>query len=625
MCRNSKSENRNSAQFDLRFSNFNFQSSNFQFRAWVILALLGCIFRPQYGLAGHSKPVSAKLDQPGVSYRNAAAGVGYVGGQVCAGCHRDIYTEYVKTDMGRSMSQVTLSLLERIPTSGRFFEKALDRHFQVYLQGADLYQSEFQTGPDGKEVFRDTQKIEWVVGSGANGFTCVVRRGNYLFEAPVSFYTKINSWGLSPGYEFRDYGFSRPILPGCISCHSGRAQTATNGNGLYRDPPFRELAIGCENCHGPGELHVKERLKGEPLSGDPDRSIVNPAKLPSWLADNICMYCHEGGDARVLQPGKGYFDFRPGTPLDDTQAIFLVPLKRESPSRPDLLEHNFSMVLSKCYRSSGGRLSCLTCHDPHIQPSKQEAPAYYRKKCLSCHTERSCALPLELRLRKTPANDCAGCHMPKRDVSKIAHSALTNHRIVAEEEEPYPEVAFHMSSSALPDLVHLNRVPSKENISPPALTLLEAYGELANLHPEYRKRGKTFLKQVAETESENLVVLEALALEAQQEGTPEGTSTAIRYLARAIELGSTSSSDYQALASLLARSGRASEAIDVLRRGLSLMPTDAQLYRLLAENYLSLDRRDEAIKGLKNALQIFPQDSVTRSLLKKIEKSTGTY
>src|SRR2546428_8798582 len=156
------------------------------------------------------------------------------------------------------------------------------------------------------------------------------------------------------------------------------------------------------------ELHVKERLKGDPLSGDPDRSIVNPAKLPSWLADNICMYCHEGGDARVLQPGKGYFDFRPGTPLDDTQAIFLVPLKRESPSRPDLLEHNFSMVLSKCYRSSGGRLSCLTCHDPHIQPSKQEAPAYYRKKCLSCHTERSCALPLELRLRKTPANDCAG-------------------------------------------------------------------------------------------------------------------------------------------------------------------------------------------------------------------------
>jgi len=323
----------------------------------------------------------------------------------------------------------------------------------------------------------------------------------------------------------------------------------------------------------------------------------------------------------VLQRGKGYFDIRPGTPLDDTQAIFLVPLKRESPSRPDLLEHNFSMVLSKCYQSSGGRLSCLTCHDPHIQPSKREAPAYYRKKCLSCHTEKSCAVPLEPRLRKTPANDCAGCHMPKRDVKKIAHSALTNHRIVAEEEEPYPEVAFHMSTSALPDLVHLNRVPAKGNISPPALTLLEAYGELVNSHPEYRQRYMTFLKQTAATESNNLMVLEALALEAQQEGTPEGTSAAIRYLARAIDLGSTSSSDYQALASLLARSGRASEAVDVLRRGLSRMPYDAQLYRLLAENYLSLNRRDEATEALQKALQFFPQDVPSRLLLKKIREA----
>lgn len=619
MCRNSKFENRNSTQLEVRFSNFDFRVWNFQFRTWVILALLECIFRPQCGLAGHSKAVPAKLGQPGVSYRNAAPGVAYLEGQVCAGCHRDIYTEYLKTDMGRSMSQVTLSLLEKIPTSVAFFEKALNRNFQVRRQGADLYQSEFQTSPDGKEVFRDTQKIEWIVGSGANGFTCVVRRGNYLFEAPLSFYTKLKSWGLSPGYEFRDYGFSRPILPGCIACHSGRPQPVTNGSGRYQDPPFRELAIGCENCHGPGELHVKERLSGEPLSGDIDRSIVNPAKLPSWLADNICMYCHEGGDVRVLQPGKDYFDFRPGTPLDDTQAVFIVPLQRGSPSRPDLLEHNFSMVLSKCYQSSGGRLSCLTCHDPHYQPSGQEAPAYYRKKCLSCHTEKSCTVPLEFRLRKTPPNDCAGCHMPKRDVKKIAHSALTNHRIVAVEEETYPEIAFHMSTSALPDLVHLNRVPGKENIAPPALTLLEAYGELANSHPQYRQRYMAFLKQIAQTEPNNRVVLQALAWAAQQEGTPEGTSTAIRYLTRVIDLGSSSSSDYQALANLLSRSGRVSEAIDILRRGLGLVPYDAQLYKLLAEGYLSLDRRDEAIKVLRQALEIFPQDSATRALLKKSE------
>ena len=40
------------------------------------------------------------------------------------------------------------------------------------------------------------------------------------------------------------------------------------------------------------------------ISGDVDSSIVNPAKLSPWLALNICMYCHEQGDARVLIPVK---------------------------------------------------------------------------------------------------------------------------------------------------------------------------------------------------------------------------------------------------------------------------------------------------------------------------------
>src|SRR5206468_9346938 len=53
-------------------------------------------------------------------------------------------------------------------------------------------------------------------------------------------------------------------------------------------------------------------------------SIVNPAKLTPWLVDNICMRCHQSGQARVLQPGKDYSDFRPGAALDDTLSIFLV-------------------------------------------------------------------------------------------------------------------------------------------------------------------------------------------------------------------------------------------------------------------------------------------------------------
>ena len=162
-------------------------------------------------------------------------------------------------------------------------------------------------------------------------------------------------WALSPGYEFGDYGFNRPILPACIACHSGMPSTIVGRNGHFLDPPFQELAIGCENCHGPGAAHVVEMAVTQSASDSGDHSIVNPAKLTPWLADNICMSCHQTGDGRVLKPGKNHRDFRPGTPLDDTLSILIVPPKRDAPPQSDLLQHYFSMILSKCYRSSGGR------------------------------------------------------------------------------------------------------------------------------------------------------------------------------------------------------------------------------------------------------------------------------
>ena len=384
--------------------------------------------------------------------QNSNANDGYVGSRTCAKCHPSVYESFSRTDMGRSMSEVNSSLLEKMPASASIFDSKLNRHFEIYTRDGNLYQSEYEALADGKEVFRDTHKVEWIIGSGANGSGAIVREDDYLFEAPLSFYAKIRDWALSPGFEFGDYGFNRPILPGCIVCHSGQPKPLMEGNGRFQNPPFMELAIGCENCHGPGQTHVAAAQMGSPLG-----SITNPAKLSPWLADNICMSCHQTGDARVLRAGKTYRDFLPGAELDDTLSIFLVPFGRESAPKDDLLEHYLSMRLSKCYLKSRGRLSCISCHNPHLQPSQQEAPAYFRQKCLACHTEKSCAVPLSLRQHKTPPDDCAGCHMPKRDVTVISHSVLTNHRIVAQAEEPFPEVAFHMTTAQLPDLVSSQR------------------------------------------------------------------------------------------------------------------------------------------------------------------------
>jgi hypothetical protein len=544
----------------------------------------------------------------------AQAEDGYIGSRACARCHPSIYESFSRTDMGRSMSEATGELLARLPQTASVAAPGLNRRYEVYTKDQKLYQSEFAATAAGKEVFRETRKLDYLIGSGANGIGAIVKQGEYLFEAPLSFYATPGQWALSPGYEFGDYGFNRPILTGCIACHSGRARIAEAGSGRFQEPPFEELAIGCENCHGPGEAHAIAADLGS-LPG----SIVDPAKLSPWLANNICMSCHQIGDARVLQPGKTFRDFRPGTPLHDTVSIFLVPFGRESTPKDDLLEHYISMRLSKCYLNTNGRLTCITCHDPHVQPTHQEAPAYFRRKCLSCHTEKSCAVPLSLRQHKTPPDDCAGCHMSKRDVKVISHSVLTNHRIVAEAEEPFPDIAFHLTTTQLPDLVNLTADPAtSETLSP--LVRLQAYAQIVLAHSEYRPRYWSLATQLKTSHPENVDVLEALADEAVQKHSAEGSSQAVQYLQEAIRHGATNPVTFEELAKLLAAAHRDSEALDVLEKGIKLAPYDAELYRASIKILVARNEMREACDVATEGQRKFPQDDVLRALLPRCDE-----
>ena len=275
-------------------------------------------------------------------FQNTAPGVAYVGSQSCAACHAEIYESYLKTAMGRSMKLASEpQSWEGVPVPATIFDQEQNRYFQVFRQGSDTYQSEYALNSEGQERYRQTEKIAYVIGAGSQGMGYIIQRGDHLFEAPLTFYTRPRVWGLSPGYESNNLGFSRPILGECIVCHSGQPLPIPGRYGLYSNPSFRELAIGCENCHGPAGLHVSERVQGPPVSNGFDSTIVNPSKLPGWLADNICMSCHQGGDARVLHPGKNYSDYRPGTPLAYTLATFTIPPNRETPPQSALLDTTF--------------------------------------------------------------------------------------------------------------------------------------------------------------------------------------------------------------------------------------------------------------------------------------------
>jgi Tetratricopeptide repeat len=535
---------------------------------------------------------------------------GYVGSASCSPCHLGIYRQFSRTSMGHSMSQITPELVQTLPTSTDLYDNQLDRHFEVHARDGKLYQSEYQTDAAGKEIFSDTHALDWIIGAGANGFGALLQHDNYLFQAPLSFYSKPGKWGPSPGYEFGDYGFNRPILAGCISCHSGRSRPVASTNGRFESPPFTEMAIGCENCHGPGAAHIRAMESEDPP--EKGHSIVNPAKLSLDLANNICMSCHQTGNVRVFKEGKTYQDFRPGTPLDDVLSILMVPPTREAAPQTDHLEHFYSMTLSKCYRASAGRMGCITCHNPHVEPSREEAPAYFNTRCLTCHTQQSCKLTLAAREHSTPADNCIGCHMPKRDVQVISHSSVTSHRILAKPDEGFPETAFHQTTPALPDLIHLNPIPGKKDDVVPPLTLLEAYGELAANKPEYIAPYLKVLAQLEQTDPDKAIVQAALGRRELKSGKLQ---EAADHLQRALQIGPPQATVYGDLAEATTKLGRPEEGLALLQKATALDPFNPVLQKALVVRLISMKQYSNALVAMEHYLESFPQDSYMRKML----------
>ncbi len=146
-----------------------------------------------------------------------------------------------------------------------------------------------------------------------------------------------------------------------------------------------EPGVRCEVCHGPGRTHIEAKSR---------QTIRNPRSLPAEDVNRLCGICH-----RPPEDGPAANDFT--NPWNVRH-------------QPPYLEQ------SKCFRASGGELSCLTCHAPH-EPLRRNDPAYYRQKCAACH-----AAPPQICLSDTKP-DCTRCHMPS--VAADPHLKFRNHWI----------------------------------------------------------------------------------------------------------------------------------------------------------------------------------------------------
>jgi len=293
--------------------------------------------------------------------------------------------------------------------------------FSIDRRDGRVFHKAARRPTDGATLAETESEVRYTLGSGTRGSNYVIERDGFLSISPIAWFAQEGRWGISPGYGegSQQTNLERAIYPECLYCHTNQVRPVPGPLNRYEAPVFRGHAIGCERCHGPGALHVRD--------SSPGSTIVNPADLSPELRESVCQQCHLQGAFRTPRAGRQTFDYRPGLPLHRFWAVF--QRANESRESSEAVGHVEQLELSRCFQQSGGRLGCISCHDPHRLPEPSAKVAHYRDRCLECHQKQGCTLPLSERESRGPADDCVACHMPRLKITNIPHTAATDHRI----------------------------------------------------------------------------------------------------------------------------------------------------------------------------------------------------
>lgn len=362
----------------------------------------------------------------------------YVGADACRSCHAEVWSTFSRTGMGRSFYPLTADRsIEDWTTSNTFTSPRSGLRYRMERRDGRFYMRQFLDDGRGGETAVDERELLFVVGSAHHSRTYLVSWGGKLFQAPVCWYTRDALWDLCPGYEHDNDYFSREIGRTCVFCHNGRMTLLPDARNAYVEP--YPHGINCERCHGPGGEHVARWGRGDLPTGEGDPSIVNPRRLTPELRMQICFQCHLGDSKateRVARQEKPLEDFRPGEPISSVMA----PFRFAEPTAHDfgLSAQADRMLLSRCFTESGGKLECVTCHNPHVTVFRKDRPAdFFTSKCLGCHDRASCPAPASARQATSPPDDCVQCHMRRGEPDDHRHTDFTDHWIRRRiDEEP---------------------------------------------------------------------------------------------------------------------------------------------------------------------------------------------
>lgn len=553
----------------------------------------------------------------------------FVGSEVCSKCHAEIARRYQSHPMAQSLASVE----KASPKESRDhteFSPIPALTYRVEFRDGQQIHHEIRKDAAGEVIYDQGVPVHFAVGSGKRGRTYLTNQGGRLCESMVSWFKEGNIWALSPGYRpLLNERFERQATDGCLTCHSGRMQSNPSELNRYDEKqPFLEEAIGCERCHGPGGDHIELREKGDLPPGIKD-PIVNPIHFTDDRRDATCNQCHLLGRRRVLAYGRTEFDFRPGMHLGEVWTTF-IKTEGVTGGQAGAVSQVEQMHASQCFQKSGGKLSCMDCHDPHETPSESEKVSFFRGRCLTCHGSGKTECSEKADLRTAVQDSCIQCHMPSFP-AKDVHAAQTEHRVLRrpsnsdrESAVPVPadEIAMFQEKSYRASQVEANRARGifqagrayanqDQNLATEAIQLL---APIADQNPKdeetFYAMGQAFsvLKQtqlaakawdqVLKIRPTHEEAMESMAIMYHE---AKDLNQARKYYAMAVGVNPTRSMYYGRLAHVLGQMGDFNNAKVAVLKSLELNPSLSQAHSWLAEVYQRENNSQEAERHYKLA------------------------
>ena len=483
---------------------------------------------------------------------------------------------------------------------GAFLHQESGITYRLFARDGQAWLSYDRPDASPEKALHGEQKLSYYIGSGNRGRTYLFARDGFWFESPVNWYSKKQLWDMNPkSLRAKEMPFTLKVDAGCLHCHaSGVSASLPGSRNHFGEIPFLHGGITCESCHGDPAAHLSQNGHGP---------ILNPASLPVSRKVSVCLQCHLEGEIAVDELGRSLQMFKPGDDLSHDVRFFVH--QGEIGSMGRATSQWEALLQSACFRGSGGTLTCTGCHDPHGTPAPAERVAYYRNKCIACHSDS------QFLTRHHPEEqDCASCHMAREKAQDIAHEQVTDH-FIQQRPNRQPEVMTAQQET----LVAIGGEAAS------ARDLGLAYAQLADRGDVDAGRQAQRLLQQAEHEERNA----AIPIKDTDLHTELGfldlaggnRSAAAEELRRALEDDSFNTVAAGDLAVLLAQAHNLEEAVRLWQMVATLNPGETKAGVNLALGECMLGDRHSAIEALQQVIEFSPDDTKARSLLAQLNST----